>query len=109
MGVQTRLEQRHFITVQGRYRRLNGVSRDVPISDISASGCRFFDRFGQMEPGTRVSVKIGPIGPIASIVRWCEQSTVGVQFENPLYDAVLDHIRDHMDERALAPHLRLAS
>ena len=106
MGVETRSETRHPITVQGRFRRTNGQLRDVPIGDISASGCRFYDRFGKMEPGTRLSLKIGAIGPIAAVVRWCEASTVGVKFEQPLYDAVLDHIRATMDERVLAVELR---
>ena len=90
---------RHAISVPGRYRTGTGVAKDVDILDISESGCRFFDRFGRMIPGTVISIRIDTIGPIVATVRWCEANIVGIQFENPLYGPVFEHIRAKLDRR----------
>lgn len=34
-------------------------------------------------------------------MRWQDQPYAGIKFENPLYPAVLDHIRAHFDLRNL--------
>ena len=65
----------------------------VSVLDISEGGCRFFDKFGRLIPGARITVRIGAIGPIEATVRWCEDQVVGVEFDNPIYGPVLEHIR----------------
>lgn len=95
-----RRKPRHAISVQGRYRTGSGVAKDVDILDLSETGCRFFDRFGRMVPGTEISLRIGPIGPVVATVRWCKQQVVGVQFETPLYGPVFEHIRAQLDTRS---------
>lgn len=94
-----RSKPRHPISVQGRYRTGSGLAKDVDILDLSESGCRFYDRFGRMLPGTEISLRIGPIGPVVAVVRWCSQQVVGVQFETPLYGPVFEHIRSQLDTR----------
>ena len=94
-----RAKERHAISVQGRYRTGSGVAKDVDVLDLSETGCRFFDRFGRMVPGTEISLRIGPIGPVIAQVRWCRQQVVGVEFETPLYGPVFDHIRQQLDTR----------
>lgn len=98
-GGDTRHGKRHEISVPGRYRTGAGVAKDVDILDISESGCRFFDRFGRLGVGTTLSLRIGTIGPIVATVRWCRDHVVGVQFENPLYGPVFEHIRATLDTR----------
>ncbi|MBD3729555.1 MAG: PilZ domain-containing protein [Sphingomonadales bacterium] len=94
-----RHEHRHLIEVEGRYRYGTGVARDVRILDISESGCRFYDRFGTLEAGSEITIRIGPIGPIVATVRWCVNHVVGVQFASQLYGPVFEHIRATLDER----------
>lgn len=93
---ETRREQRHHVAVEGRYRTGSGVPKDVSVLDISERGCRFFDKFGSLIPGAQITVRIGPIGPIAATVKWAERQVVGVEFENPIYGPVLDHIRNEL-------------
>ncbi len=94
-----RKTERHGISVQGRYRTGSGVAKDVDILDISETGCRFYDRFGRMVPGTEISLRIGSIGPVIATVRWSRQQFVGVEFENPLYGPVFEHMRATLDAR----------
>ncbi|WP_209347447.1 PilZ domain-containing protein [Pontixanthobacter sp. CEM42] len=89
---------RFDISVQGRYRTGSGVARDVPILEMSETGCRFYDRFGRLAPGAELTLKIGPIGPVVAIVRWCKEQIVGVEFEYPLYGPVFEHIRSQLDQ-----------
>lgn len=93
-----RREARHGVAVEGRYRTGTGVPKDVSVLDISEGGCRFFDKFGRLIPGAQITVRIGAIGPIPATVRWTEGSVVGVEFDNPIYGPVLDHIRRQLDQ-----------
>lgn len=50
--MDSRNEIRHSIELQGRYRKGNGTVRDVVVNDLSQSGCKFFDRYSNLEAGT---------------------------------------------------------
>lgn len=93
-----RNKDRRKVGIEGRYRSGRGVSRDVWITDISETGCRFYDRFGNMRPGTDITIRIGPVGPIDATVRWLEQHVNGVQFRQPLHVSVFDHIVANLSE-----------
>lgn len=99
MTSDNRREERHEVQVAGRYRSKHGQSRDVWIKDVSEYGCRFFDRFSVLEVGSTILVKVGNIGPIPTLVKWREGSTVGGEFEKPLHASVLGHIVREMDSR----------
>ena len=106
--LEGRTAQRFEISIQGRYRTGCGVARDVPILDISETGCRMFDRFGRLLTGTVVSLRIGPIGPIIATVAWCKESVVGMHFERALYGPVFEHIRERLDARPDADAISMA-
>lgn len=89
---------RHEITIVGRIFTAKG-SRDVTVVDLSETGCQFRDLARILEPGGRLTIKLGPIGPIEAAVRWRRSTKVGVQFSTPLYPSVLEHIRAHFDLR----------
>ena len=93
-----RAEPRHDISIIGRVHTGAGV-RDVTILDLSEQGCRFHDRFCTLRPGMPVSVRIGPVGPVRSSVKWRRGEYVGIKFDNPLYPSVLQHIASHFDLR----------
>ncbi|MXO68437.1 hypothetical protein GRI72_06315 [Altererythrobacter marinus] len=93
---EIRREERHGVTVEGRYRTGRGVPKDIRVLDLSEHGCRFYDKFGSLTAGTRISIRIGPIGPIIAVVRWSQGQTVGVEFDDPIYGPVLDHIRSQL-------------
>jgi hypothetical protein len=93
-----RLELRHEISVIGRVG--SGIrGRDLTVRDLSEGGCRFYDPLSQYPVGSRITIRLGPIGPIWATVRWCRDEQVGIQFDNPLYPSVLEHIRQHFDLR----------
>lgn len=88
-----RRNNRHCVEVWGHYRTPNGGKRDVPIKDLSESGCRFYDKFSSLMPDQEISMKIEALGPFPVVVRWQEDGYVGVEFHNRLYGPTFDHIR----------------
>lgn len=89
---------RKRIGIQGRYRTGSGRPRDVWITDLSRSGCRFYDKFGTMQKGKALTIRIGSVGPIPAIVRWWDNQVNGIEFEQPLHDSVYEHICANMSE-----------
>ncbi|WP_243657562.1 PilZ domain-containing protein [Parafrankia sp. BMG5.11] len=92
MGEERR-DDRHDIEVWGHYRTPNGLKRDVPVKDLSETGCRFFDKFSSLLPGAEITLRIESLGPFQATVRWQEGGYVGVEFQNRLYGPMFDHIR----------------
>lgn len=80
------------VSIQGRYRTGSGVARDVIVSDISTKGCKFYDRFSNLKPGSRITIRLGNIGPLDAIVRWRTGQLIGVQFDDALHPSVFDHM-----------------
>ena len=96
-----RAQKRHDLQIFGRVFTITG-SRDVAILDLSSDGCRIRDKGAHLTPGARVTLKIGPIGPLTAEVKWRQDAYVGMQFETALYPSVLEHIRRHFDNGSLA-------
>ena len=77
----------------------SGVPRDVWITDLSKTGCRFYDKFGTMLAGKPITIKIGTVGPIPATVRWWDNCVNGVEFEQPLHDSVFEHICANLSDK----------
>lgn len=90
---EARKENRHHLEVWGQYRLPTGIRRDIPIKDLSETGCRFYDRFSALLPGTEIGLRIETLGPFPATVRWQQGGYVGAEFQNRLYGPTFDHIR----------------
>lgn len=88
-----RREIRFELKSEGRYRRGQGRAYKVLFQNISESGCQFYDLIGKLGRGDHITIRIGEIGPIDAYVAWSDRRCVGIEFDKPLYPAVLDHIR----------------
>ena len=87
-----RREQRYSISVPGRYRKGTGVRFNVAIKDLSEYGCQFSDLVGRIGIGDDITIRIGDIGPLDARVKWVAKREIGVEFDQPLYPSVLEHI-----------------
>lgn len=95
--MENRDDFRHEVKIEGRYRTGRGVARDVVVTDLSRTGCRFFDRFSNLSTDGYISIRIGSIGPIQARIRWRENSVVGLEFDDPIHPSVLEHMRFTID------------
>ncbi len=84
------------VGIEGRYRSGTGRARSVWVTDLSVNGCRFFDRFGSMQAGKKITLRLGTVGPIPASVRWWQNHVNGIQFDEPLHDSVYKHICAHL-------------
>jgi hypothetical protein len=80
-----RRDRRHQICVAGSYRTGSGSARSVQLTDLSETGCRFLDNSNRLAVGTRLTVKIGQVGPFDALVSWIDGSSVGLRFNDRLY------------------------
>lgn len=80
-----RRDRRHQICVAGSYRTGSGTARAVQLTDLSVTGCRFLDNSNRLSVGTRLTVKIGQIGPFDALVSWIDGSSIGIRFLDKLY------------------------
>lgn len=95
--MRNRQDERHGLVVNGRYRTGKGLPMDIVLRDLSRSGCQIHDRLGRLEIDQFLTIRIGPIGPIESRVRWLDGRRAGIMFNTPLNEAVLDHVRTLAD------------
>lgn len=100
--LKARASPRHEITIFGRIFTTRG-SRDVTILDLSETGCQFDAPGSLLQPENRLTIKLGPVGPVDATVRWDRGNRFGIEFKNPLYPSVLEHIREHFDLRNASP------
>lgn len=80
-----RRDRRHPISVAGSYRTGSGSARAVELTDLSLTGCRFLDPSNRLAVGTRLTVKIGQVGPFDALVSWIDGSSIGLRFTDRLY------------------------
>ena len=69
-----------------------GRSRSIIVSDLSAEGARL-DARDMPAPGDDVLVVIGPFDGLATVV-WRGDDKCGVEFDEPLPDYMLTHIKN---------------
>lgn len=94
---------RHLVTIMGRYRSGSGIKHDVTMLDLSETGCRFHERRTILRAGAAISIRVETLGPFDATVKWVDGDTVGVQFANPIYGPVFEHIRDRLDNANWRP------
>lgn len=88
-------EQRIHVEILSRYRTGSGRMHMVQVSNLSRSGCLLHQNFSALEVDKKLTIRLGDIGPIDSVVRWKDGLDVGVEFMVPLHASVLDHIVSH--------------
>lgn len=90
-----RREDRIPVEILSRYRTGSGRVHMVQVSNLSRSGCLLHQNFSALEVDKKLTIRLGAIGPIDSVVRWKDGLDVGVEFLDPLHPSVLDHIVGH--------------
>lgn len=92
-----RASDRKPVTIPGSYRTGSGQVRNVALTDISETGCRFHERIGYLPKRSIISLKISTLGPFDCTVVWQSGGNTGIKFHTPLYGPILDHIVAALD------------
>jgi PilZ domain len=83
---------RQQLVLPARCRSRSGFLDRVVISDISEGGCRIDSLGLVMQTGDLVVVRPDGIEGLGGVVRWVKGHSAGIQFDRPLYPAVVDHL-----------------
>ena len=65
---------------------------NIEVYDLSAGGCVLDQRGWKIDEGERVLIKLPGLDFMPTKVIWLWQNKAGLQFEQPLYGAVLEHL-----------------
>lgn len=87
-----RREPRGSIAMPGAIRHNVTCRTPVSISDLSARGCRVWTTDDSIGVGSCVFVRLNDLAPLRATARWRRGASVGLEFDQPLYIPVLDHL-----------------
>lgn len=89
---ERRREGRQRILMDVRCRIAPGQSPEVWLTEISVIGCQIALREGLLTLGQHVVVKAKGLEGLPGTVRWLLGEAAGIEFEQPLHAAVLEHL-----------------
>jgi hypothetical protein len=90
-----RQSERKPVKLAAQCRTRSGLRDKGLISDISAEGCCVSTDSLFFRVGTRVVIRPEGMEGLSGIVRWISGDKAGVEFDNPLYGPVIDHLAAH--------------
>lgn len=83
---------RNPLVLAAQCRTATGIRDEGYLSDLSSDGCCISTRSLTFVLGARVLVKPFGLEGLSGIVRWINGHKAGVQFDNPLYGPIVDHL-----------------
>jgi len=88
-----RKNERRPTTLPAAFRTAAGMrDEDGIVANLSTEGCCITSHTLQLSVGMRVMIKPQGMEAVSGVVRWIEKSRAGVQFDQPLYTAVAEHL-----------------
>jgi hypothetical protein len=72
----------------------------VFFAKLSANGCQLVDRDSPLAPGDAIRLSLGAAETAAATVRWVRDPIVGVQFDAPLDDFMIDFFAAYISKAA---------
>lgn len=85
---------RESVIIPGRCQVGERPVEDVLATDLSARGCRLRGNSIGVTKTEPVQLWLGEIGPIAAKLKWVKKGSLGLAFEAPLHEDVLQPLLD---------------
>lgn len=105
---RNRKDMRKPLVLAAKCRTMSGMRDEGVLSDISTHGCCITTRALLFRVGSRILIKPDGIEAIAGVIRWMAGNRAGVEFDQPLYPAVVEHLSQHNQRRtAVGIHQRV--
>lgn len=89
---EMRQARRLTLALPARCRTLNGFAEDVVIRDISARGCRVISHSLAVRTTAKVVIRPTGMEGLCGTVRWVRGCEAGIEFDQPLYEPVVEHL-----------------
>jgi hypothetical protein len=82
---------RHAVRIGGGLSENIRPSLPILVTDLAVGGCGI-ELDADLEPGSRVWVRLPGLESLPARVAWAGDGRAGLAFDNPLHPAVVDHI-----------------
>lgn len=89
---ERRRADRQLSILSVRCRVGQGMSPQVWVTELSTLGCKLVIRTGALSQGQRVVIKPKDIEGLAGVVKWVADINAGIEFDQPLHQAIVDHL-----------------
>jgi len=87
-----RRAERKSVVLRAQCRTQGGLRDSGYISDISAQGCCVSTNSLFFRVGSRVLIRPEGMEGLTGIVRWIAGDKAGIEFDNPIYGPIVDHL-----------------
>lgn len=84
--------ERRPIVLPARCRSRTGFVNHVVITDLSPDGCRIEGRGLTLIADDLVTLRPEGLESVVGVVRWYGNRQAGIEFQQPLYQPVVDHL-----------------
>ncbi|MBO9518333.1 MAG: hypothetical protein J7493_09720 [Porphyrobacter sp.] len=89
----SRAGERNSLTTEGKCQIGNGEVQEVLLTDLDTHGCMMRGSAIGVTKSDPLKLWLGDVGPIAGKLRWARRGSVGIEFDIPLVDDVIDQVR----------------
>ncbi len=91
-GIERRREPRGQLAMPGTTRDGHASRCCVAVTDLSTYGCRIIFASDGMGHAVQLIIGLDNLAPQRAHMRWRDRLTAGLEFEQPLYLPVVDHL-----------------
>lgn len=81
-----------MVAMPGRCRSSTGKWSYIRLDNLSPKGCGLANPWRTLSEGGDVIVRLAGLGGVPGKVRWVLPSSAGVEFDNPLYAPLFEHL-----------------
>ena len=89
-----RADPRESVVIPGRCQVGERAAEEVLVTDLSARGCRLRGNSIGVTKAEPVQLWLGETGPVAARLKWIKKGSIGLAFESPLDEDVLQPLLD---------------
>jgi len=89
-----RAADRQRVSISGRLGMGERPSEDVLVTDLGPHGCSLQGDAVGVTRSAPLTLWLGEVGPISGRLKWAKAGSLGVMFDNPLSDEVVDRLFD---------------
>jgi hypothetical protein len=87
-------EPRQRVSIEARCRAADREIQDVVVMDLGQSGCRLLGVAAGVTKNDPLQLWLGEAGPIAARLCWAKRGSLGVEFDEPLDQQLVNQLAE---------------
>ncbi len=87
-------DSRQRVSLEARCRAADREIQDVLVMDLGQNGCRLLGVAAGVTKNDPLQLWLGDAGPFAARLCWAKRGSLGVEFEEPLEEALVSRLAE---------------